>query len=102
MGACRSCWRPRSAPSRSSTTFRRPTFGRDRKSTRLNSSHITISYAVFCLKKKKQKQILLSRKPPETHHQKTPPPPTNTHQPLFIVDPSSDHLATLDTPSPSV
>src|SRR5437667_2560429 len=28
----------------------------DRKSTRLNSSHITISYAVFCLKKKKKKQ----------------------------------------------
>src|SRR5437667_7152491 len=28
---------------------------RDRKSTRLNSSHITISYAVFCLKKKKNK-----------------------------------------------
>src|SRR6266851_5924010 len=28
---------------------------RDRKSTRLNSSHITISYAVFCLKKKKKK-----------------------------------------------
>src|SRR5437667_8984347 len=26
----------------------------DRKSTRLNSSHITISYAVFCLKKKKK------------------------------------------------
>src|SRR5437773_7518250 len=30
--------------------------GRDRKSTRLNSSHITISYAVFCLKKKKKKK----------------------------------------------
>src|SRR5437773_6922288 len=29
---------------------------RDRKSTRLNSSHITISYAVFCLKKKKTKK----------------------------------------------
>src|SRR5437867_7096769 len=29
---------------------------RDRKSTRLNSSHRTISYAVFCLKKKKKKQ----------------------------------------------
>src|SRR5215468_6729644 len=29
----------------------------DRKSTRLNSSHITISYAVFCLKKKKNKQL---------------------------------------------
>src|SRR5437868_9973769 len=27
-------------------------FGRDRKSTRLNSSHVSISYAVFCLKKK--------------------------------------------------
>src|SRR5438874_4734583 len=28
---------------------------RDRKSTRLNSSHVEISYAVFCLKKKKTK-----------------------------------------------
>src|SRR2546426_7274723 len=28
----------------------------DRKSTRLNSSHLVISYAVFCLKKKKRKQ----------------------------------------------
>src|SRR5437667_2135115 len=28
----------------------------DRKSTRLNSSHITISYAVFCLKKKKKQK----------------------------------------------
>src|SRR5690349_23671700 len=30
--------------------------GRDRKSTRLNSSHVEISYAVFCLKKKKKKK----------------------------------------------
>src|SRR3712207_9154218 len=30
-----------------------PSFTRDRKSTRLNSSHANISYAVFCLKKKK-------------------------------------------------
>src|SRR5699024_7404870 len=29
---------------------------RDRKSTRLNSSHVSISYAVFCLKKKKTKK----------------------------------------------
>src|SRR5256885_13307494 len=29
-------------------------FGEDRKSTRLNSSHLVISYAVFCLKKKKK------------------------------------------------
>src|SRR3712207_9551646 len=31
---------------------------RDRKSTRLNSSHANISYAVFCLKKKKKNSIL--------------------------------------------
>src|SRR3712207_7583095 len=31
--------------------------GRDRKSTRLNSSHANISYAVFCLKKKKDYSI---------------------------------------------
>src|SRR3712207_8931099 len=30
---------------------------RDRKSTRLNSSHANISYAVFCLKKKKKKRL---------------------------------------------
>src|SRR5690349_23079986 len=30
----------------------------DRKSTRLNSSHVEISYAVFCLKKKKKLNIL--------------------------------------------
>src|SRR5947207_8538624 len=33
---------------------------RDRKSTRLNSSHTVISYAVFCLKKKKKKNKLKS------------------------------------------
>src|SRR2546426_6111152 len=33
----------------------------DRKSTRLNSSHLVISYAVFCLKKKKKKDINYSR-----------------------------------------
>src|SRR5256885_11775184 len=31
--------------------------GKDRKSTRLNSSHLVISYAVFCLKKKKKVSI---------------------------------------------
>src|SRR5574343_92759 len=37
--------------------------GKDRKSTRLNSSHITISYAVFCLKKKKKKiKIFIAKK----------------------------------------
>src|SRR2546427_8346084 len=35
---------------------------RDRKSTRLNSSHSQISYAVFCLKKKKKNNIILGIK----------------------------------------
>src|SRR5437868_10259720 len=39
---------PAPTPSRSSA--------KDRKSTRLNSSHVSISYAVFCLKKKKKKK----------------------------------------------
>src|SRR5256885_6981617 len=33
-----------------------PAAQRDRKSTRLNSSHLVISYAVFCLKKKKNEE----------------------------------------------
>src|SRR2546430_5030606 len=44
--------------------------GQDRKSTRLNSSHSQISYAVFCLKKKKKVislAILESKAPPVTH-----------------------------------
>src|SRR3712207_7051221 len=36
---------------------------RDRKSTRLNSSHANISYAVFCLKKKKKTQLLYDHLP---------------------------------------
>src|SRR2546426_7157217 len=39
----------------------------DRKSTRLNSSHLVISYAVFCLKKKKKQ----SRPPRDDQHQTT-------------------------------
>src|SRR5207302_2856922 len=42
--------RPRACPGRDP---RRRCRRRDRKSTRLNSSHVKISYAVFCLKKKK-------------------------------------------------
>src|SRR5699024_11498838 len=34
---------------------------KDRKSTRLNSSHVSISYAVFCLKKKTKKQYACDR-----------------------------------------
>src|SRR5439155_16110597 len=64
------CWskRPRwcrrsptswTAPPRSSPHDRRRA-GVDRKSTRLNSSHVAISYAVFCLKKKKKNAIYYS------------------------------------------
>src|SRR2546430_9909773 len=41
-----------------SETKRKKIAKRDRKSTRLNSSHSQISYAVFCLKKKKTKPLL--------------------------------------------
>src|SRR5256885_3235068 len=43
------CWRPGWA---GETLQRAVLFSADRKSTRLNSSHLVISYAVFCLKKK--------------------------------------------------
>src|SRR5256886_4277587 len=43
------------------STVTRPSCRRDRKSTRLNSSHIQISYAVFCLKKITVHHMLLER-----------------------------------------
>src|SRR3712207_8002001 len=54
---------PRSPRPIGSYTSSRVFWRRDRKSTRLNSSHANISYAVFCLKKKKKthiRQILFS------------------------------------------
>src|SRR5256884_4589218 len=59
----------------------------DRKSTRLNSSHGYISYAVFCLKKKKNspyESFLTSTLPAARLHPAAPPPPlshTTTHPP---------------------
>src|SRR5436305_7506227 len=58
----------------------------DRKSTRLNSSHVRISYAVFCLKKKKKNRVdhdlpihilneplvSLAIRPRPSHHHKSP------------------------------
>src|SRR5690606_42156056 len=41
--------------------------GGDRKSTRLNSSHVKISYAVFCLKKKIRKKQTIKAKPKYQH-----------------------------------
>ena len=40
---------------------------KDRKSTRLNSSHVAISYAVFCLKKKKKKKKKKKMKKQKIH-----------------------------------
>src|SRR2546426_9142871 len=46
-------WPPRTSLGRSPARS-----SRDRKSTRLNSSHLVISYAVFCLKKKKNEEVV--------------------------------------------
>src|SRR6266550_7054500 len=57
---------PHPSPSRGSpgprprAGIRPPAPARDRKSTRLNSSHGYISYAVFCLKKKKNTQTIIT------------------------------------------
>src|SRR6266511_4676261 len=48
------------APSSLTTSASASFTKRDRKSTRLNSSHVKISYAVFCLKKKKQKDKIVN------------------------------------------
>src|SRR2546426_3892491 len=49
----RRCWRMRERPARGwSSALPCGGSSRDRKSTRLNSSHLVISYAVFCFKKK--------------------------------------------------
>src|SRR5688572_32749307 len=48
---------PVSKPSTQMTEEEKYWFSQDRKSTRLNSSHSQISYAVFCLKKKKKVTI---------------------------------------------
>src|SRR5690625_6058371 len=44
---------PKAKGTKATTMSEAQLIGRDRKSTRLNSSHVAISYAVFCLKKKK-------------------------------------------------
>src|SRR5437868_11979558 len=56
---CTSCGPPGARGRRSPSARRGRADGlrRDRKSTRLNSSHVSISYAVFCLKKKKKNRV---------------------------------------------
>src|SRR5262245_62588892 len=57
---------PESCRKQSSSVSRR-SMKKDRKSTRLNSSHLGISYAVFCLKKKKIKATPRSDCPIDLH-----------------------------------
>src|SRR3712207_7020493 len=64
VGRQRACWArgqlpcPPSEPMRQTGPVEeRRISGSDRKSTRLNSSHANISYAVFCLKKKNKNQL---------------------------------------------
>src|SRR3984893_1533334 len=52
--------RPRCNRTNSEVGSTKSTTSRDRKSTRLNSSHVAISYAVFCLKKKQLHQVMHS------------------------------------------
>src|SRR2546426_3516631 len=74
---------PRSLPNPSVA----PNWLGDRKSTRLNSSHLVISYAVFCLKKKKKTNSSINTKTTQKtlrRFSKNDPPPcsptqSNTH-----------------------
>src|SRR5256885_8563486 len=56
-----------SRPPPSPSNWNSRSVARDRKSTRLNSSHLVISYAVFCLKKKKTNTQPRSHRTPLQH-----------------------------------
>src|SRR5256885_12882142 len=78
-------------------TVRGPAAPADRKSTRLNSSHLVISYAVFCLKKKKILTLSSRTDHTQPHDtdarpnkhgigESTPSPPvTDAMHPLFMI-----------------
>src|SRR6478672_12579826 len=63
---------PRSSNWTRGRTWPRPCTGSDRKSTRLNSSHDQISYAVFCLKKKNIHEQLFILTKQEVENRRTP------------------------------
>src|SRR5437870_11379110 len=83
----------------------------DRKSTRLNSSHVAISYAVFCLKKKKTNHMtsyphtathsapLHAGNPPHDLRHTRPSPPISTPHPTTTQPHHpSHHLTPAPTP----
>src|SRR5690625_4282305 len=75
------------------------TYKGDRKSTRLNSSHVAISYAVFCLKKKTTPATSVPTPPPPT-----PPASCLPHPPDLPASPTRrssdllDHRFTITSP----
>src|SRR5256885_13294462 len=56
---CKKCWRSRNTAVGVGANLVFALHRQDRKSTRLNSSHLVISYAVFCLKKKTKHDLLI-------------------------------------------
>src|SRR3989442_8524756 len=62
LALARGHWLHRPLPTRNNKGAIGAFVVRDRKSTRLNSSHVRISYAVFCLKKKKKQMGLAAAK----------------------------------------
>src|SRR5256885_12051497 len=85
----RSVFRPRSPPPWPSRRARPAPPSIDRKSTRLNSSHLVISYAVFCLKKKKNYYTDTCFRFDENDAHRQPSVHISTHQ---LRLPSSAHL----------
>src|SRR6266496_5797916 len=67
----------------------------DRKSTRLNSSHVEISYAVFCLKKKKTPWTPRSRSRPAGWHLARRPRLLPSAFPFFFNDSATTEIYTL-------
>src|SRR6185295_19154406 len=68
----------------------------DRKSTRLNSSHANISYAVFCLKKKAKKDVIADYKKQQTGDQvKEIRRPQRTEGIVFFNDTATTEIYTL-------
>src|SRR2546430_6386249 len=94
------------SPARFSISWRKATstagdgglvFMADRKSTRLNSSHSQISYAVFCLKKKKTHSTTGSFLPRHTPAHMTPLSPSHSRRPRLCLPATRPHAQLLSS-----
>src|SRR2546426_4014054 len=70
---------------------------RDRKSTRLNSSHLVISYAVFCLKKKIVSVVLLVGKEKIPVHRYRFPPQETDLKPKDRIDDRTEQIGSIES-----